>query len=48
MDFLSERGQATTSDLVNVGISRQMLSLMAKRGTLLRMRHGVYSTPKQG
>lgn len=42
LGFVRARGNASSRDLAKVGISRQIVSLMFKRGLLVRVRTGVY------
>lgn len=41
--FVNERGAASTGELNGVGISRQIVNIMFRRGLLRRIRTGVYS-----
>ncbi|WP_066721916.1 type IV toxin-antitoxin system AbiEi family antitoxin domain-containing protein [Sphingomonas pituitosa] len=42
LEFVRERGNTTSRDLAGFGVSRQVVSIMFKRGLLVRVRIGVY------
>lgn len=42
LHFVQERGNTSTRDLSDYGVSRQVVSLMHKRGVIERVRVGVY------
>lgn len=46
--YVREKGQVATGDFECLGISRQLVSMMAKRGILHRVRHGVYTVGPHG
>lgn len=46
--FVSDRGLVATSELRRFGASRQVISIMYKRGLLRRVRFGVYTTSPDG
>ncbi|WP_371423030.1 hypothetical protein [Tardiphaga sp.] len=41
--FIGERGRASTQELNAIGVSRQTISIMIKRGFLRRIRFGLYA-----
>jgi len=45
LDALASRGPMTMKDLEKLGVSRQTISNMVKRGHLTRIRLGVYAVP---
>lgn len=43
--LIRTQGSATTNQLADIGISRQCVHLLKKRGVLRRVRHGLYAEP---
>lgn len=42
LDIIEKRGAVRTGELSAMGISRQIISVMCKRGLIRRVRHGMY------
>ncbi len=46
--YARERGQVSTKEFGELGLSRQYLSALSDKGVLVRVRHGVYEAPPVG